>query len=152
VRLRPIARADLGALVLLQDACWPPELRDDLPDLDLLARWCEEGVSWGWCAIDEAGALVGAAFAIAAEVDAMHVYAIEVDPAARRQGVAHKLLRRLMEEADAEGLRLTADVCSDASRLFAHADFAPTGAIKVLGGEKFGRMEREAREAIGAAS
>lgn len=116
--IRPATEVDIPALLALQAACFPPDLHDDESDLRAMLR---DAVYLVACAPGIAGAAIGMAG------DAFHVYAVEVHPEHRGQGIGAALVAALLEYADARSV--TADaVSADGARLLARVRSGATRA------------------------
>jgi ribosomal-protein-alanine N-acetyltransferase len=141
IYLRAYTEADLPALYLLDQACFPPGIAYSQTEL---ADFLRHPSTFAAIAVSEgelAGKLVGFAVvrpvrrkaAFGRMIPALHVLTIDVDPGVRRQGIGAVLMDWIGERARALGSRrIVLEVAANnhaAQHFYGHNGFKRTGMI-----------------------
>jgi GNAT superfamily N-acetyltransferase len=130
MHIGPMRESDLDAVLAVQSACYPPAMQEAAdvvlnrmrasPDTVLVAR-AGDGVSGYLFAYPSRRGKVtplGGAFALPADADTLYLHDLAVAPRAAGQGIARRLVARLLEHGAGRGLAHAALVSVQDSRRF----------------------------------
>jgi GNAT superfamily N-acetyltransferase len=130
MRIGPMHESDLDAVLAVQAACYPPAMQEPAdvvlgrmraaPDTVLVARAgkCVEGYLFAYPSRRGKVTPLGGAFAPAPDADTLYLHDLAVSPRAAGQGIARRLVARLLEHGAGRGHVYSALVSVQDSRRF----------------------------------
>jgi ribosomal protein S18 acetylase RimI-like enzyme len=130
MRIDAMREADLAAVLAVQAACYPPPMQEAAdvvlgrmhasPDTVLVARAGGDVCGYLFAYPARRGKVtpLGGAFALPPDADTLYLHDLAVAPRAAGQGIARRLVARLMDHGAARGLAHSALVSVQDSRRF----------------------------------
>jgi GNAT superfamily N-acetyltransferase len=130
LRIGPVRESDLAAVLAVQAACYPPAMQEPAdvvlermraaPGTVLVARagGRVEAYLFGYPSQRGKVTPLGGAFALAPDADTLYLHDLAVAPRAAGQGIARRLVARLLEHGARRGLVYSALVSVQDSRRF----------------------------------
>ena len=130
MRMAPMAEADLDAVLAVQAACYPPAMQEAADvvrgrlcasaDTVLVARDADGICAYLFAYPSRLGKVtpLGGGFALPLEPDTLYLHDLAVAPRAAGQGLARRLVARLLSHAAVRGLAHSALVSVQDSRRF----------------------------------